>query len=58
LIRHGVDVKAVQRRLGNSSAAVTLVVYSHLWPGSDDRTRDVVALALAAVADTEWTARS
>jgi len=53
-----VDVKAVQRRLGDSSAAVTLDVYSHLWPDSDDRTRDVVALALSPVADTVWTARS
>jgi len=42
LIRHGVDVKAVQRRLGHSSAAVTLGVYSHLWLDSDDRTREAV----------------
>ena len=53
-----VDVKAVQRRLGHSSAAVTLDAYSHLWPDSDDRTRDMGALALSAVAHTVWTARS
>src|SRR4051794_11127257 len=38
LIRHGESVKSVQARLGHSSAAQTLDVYSHLWPDSDDRT--------------------
>jgi len=56
--RHGVDVKAVQNRLGHSGAAVTLDVYSHLWPDSDDRTREAVERALAAPADTLRTAGS
>lgn len=51
LIRHGESVKVVQRRLGHSSAAVTLDVYAHLWPDSDDRTRDAVEASLAASAD-------
>lgn len=38
LIRHGESVKTVQARLGHSSAAQTLDVYSHLWPDSDDQT--------------------
>lgn len=38
LIRHGESAKTVQRRLGHSSAAVTLDTYTHLWPDSDDRT--------------------
>lgn len=36
--------------LGHSSAAITLRVYAHLWPGDDDRTRDVMEAALAEVA--------
>jgi integrase len=42
LIRHGESVKVVQARLGLASAAETLVIYSHLWPDSEDRTRQAV----------------
>jgi integrase len=42
LIRHGQSVKTVQARLGHASAAETLDTYSHLWPDSDDRTREAV----------------
>lgn len=42
LIRHGESVKTVQERLGHASAVETLDTYSHLWPDSDDRTRDAV----------------
>jgi integrase len=52
LIRHGESVKTVQARLGHSSAAQTLDVYSHLWPDSDDRTRDAVDAVLGTVADS------
>ena len=51
LIAHGESVKVVQRRLGHSSAAVTLDTYAHLWPDSDDRTREAVEAALSAPAD-------
>jgi hypothetical protein len=44
-------VKQVQTVLGHSSAAVTLQVYSHMWPGDDDRTRSVMDDALAPLAD-------
>lgn len=50
--RHGEGVKTVQRRLGHSSAAIALDIYTHLWSDSDDRTRKVVELALSAPADT------
>jgi integrase len=50
LIAHGESVKVVQKRLGHSSAAVTLDIYAHLWPDSDDRTREAVEFALAGVA--------
>lgn len=51
LIRHGESVKTVQKRLGHSSAAITLDTYSHLWPDADDRTRDAVQAAMNALAD-------
>lgn len=57
LIRHGESVKVVQKRLGHSSAVTTLDTYSHLWPDSDDRTREAVEQALTgAVADSLRTA--
>jgi integrase len=46
LIRHGESVKTVQKRMGHSSAAITLDTYSHLWPDADDRTREAVQRAL------------
>ncbi|WP_197504592.1 site-specific integrase [Mycobacterium sp. 852002-51163_SCH5372311] len=51
LIRHGESVKTVQARLGHASAVETLDTYSHLWPDSDDRTRDAIDSVLGATAD-------
>ena len=42
LIRYGESVKTVQVRLGHASASETLDTYSHLWPDSDDRTREAI----------------
>ncbi len=42
LIRHGESVKVVQKRLGHKSAVETLDTYSHLWPDSEDRTREAI----------------
>jgi integrase len=52
LIRHGESVKVVQERLGHASATETLDTYSHLWPDSDDRTRQAVDLVLGSSADS------
>src|SRR5262245_1492812 len=52
LIRHGESVKTVQERLGHATAAETLDTYSHLWPDSDDRTREAIDLVLGHVADS------
>ena len=52
LIRHGESVKVVQMRLGHATAAETLDTYSHLWPDSEDRTRDAVDAVLGASADS------
>lgn len=51
LIRHGESVKVVQARLGHASAAETLDTYSHLWPDSEDRTREAVDAVLSRVPD-------
>lgn len=58
LIAGGASVKSVQTVLGHSSAAITLRVYSHLWPGDEDRTRSVMDAALAAPADRVRTSTS
>ncbi len=42
LIAKGCSVKAVQRRLGHQSAMETLDTYGHLWPDSDDETRQAI----------------
>ncbi|MEU0006883.1 hypothetical protein ABZ079_22050 [Streptomyces sp. NPDC006314] len=47
--QHGESVKVVQKRLGHSSAAVTLDTYSHLWPDSDSTTRLAVEQGLGAI---------
>jgi len=45
-------VKSVQRRLGHQSARETLDTYGHLWPDSDDETRNAVDQVLAGVTAT------
>lgn len=52
LIRHGESVKTVQARLGHKDASETLNTYSHLWPDSDDRTREAIDSVLVAPADS------
>lgn len=49
LIAKGCSVKAVQKRLGHQSAMETLDTYGHLWPESDDETRQAVDGALSAL---------
>ncbi len=58
LIRHGESVKVVQARLGHATAAETLDTYSHLWPDSEDRTREAIDAVLGAPADSLRTART
>jgi len=55
LISGGASVKQVQAFLGHSSAVITLRTYAHLFPGDEDRTRNVLDAALgplAAAADS------
>ncbi len=58
LIRHGESVKVIQARLGHASAAESLDTYSHLWPDSEDRTRQAVDAVLAASADSVRTSET
>lgn len=58
LTRHGESVKTVQARLGHASAVETLDTYSHLWPDSDDRTRDAIDSVLGSTADALRTAEA
>lgn len=51
LIRSGASVKAIQVRLGHSSAKTTLDVYGHLFPDEEDRTR--LAIEAAFVEEPE-----
>ncbi len=50
LIAAGESVKVVAERLGHTNAAMTLNVYSHLFPESEDRTRAAVDTAFGALA--------
>ena len=47
LIRAGLSVKVVSARLGHANAAMTLNVYTHLWPDDEDRSRQAVDDALS-----------
>lgn len=42
LIADGCSIKAVQSALGHASAAMTLDVYGHLFPGDEDRIRGAI----------------
>jgi hypothetical protein len=55
---HGVErveprlVFAVESRPGHASASETLDTYSHLWPDSEDRTRQAIDAVLGAPASS------
>jgi hypothetical protein len=53
LIRHGESIKTVQARLGHATAVETLDTYSHLWPDSDDRTREAIDSVLGDMGDDD-----
>lgn len=48
LIRHNESVKVVQARLGHATAQETLNTYAHLWPDSEDCTREAVDSVMMA----------
>src|SRR5262249_12748237 len=46
LIRKGVDILTISRRLGHSKAAMTLDVYGHMLEGADDAAAKAIASVL------------
>ncbi len=52
LIANGCWVEAVQTALGHKSAAMTLDIYSHLWPNDEDRTRAAIETFMRPVSDS------
>jgi site-specific recombinase XerD len=48
LIHSGVDIKTVQKRMRHATASTTLDVFGHLFPDSDDSTRDAISHAFDA----------
>jgi integrase len=48
LIASGMDVLTISRRLGHSSAMVTLNIYGHLFPDSDERAARALDLAFSS----------
>ncbi|HTW15147.1 MAG TPA: tyrosine-type recombinase/integrase [Nocardioides sp.] len=58
LIAGGASVKQVQERLGHATPVITLTTYAHLWPGEDDRTREVMDEVLSPLADSPRTAEA
>jgi integrase len=52
LIHRGVSPKVVQKRLGHEKVSMTLDTYSHLWPDSEDDTRDAIQAILGPAADS------
>lgn len=55
LIHGGCSVKEVQARLGHATAKETLDTYGHLWPSSEDRTRDASAAVFLRGSDQDRT---
>lgn len=48
LLRGGVDIVTVSKRLGHAKPDITLRVYSHLMPGADDAAAAVMEKALSS----------
>jgi integrase len=49
LIAAGVDVLTISRRLGHANPSITLTVYGHLYPNTDDRAAQVIEAMFARV---------
>jgi hypothetical protein len=44
--------------LGHASAVITLRTYAHMWPGDEDRTRNVLDAALSPLAGPSDSSRT
>jgi integrase len=48
LIANGLDVLTISRRLGHSTPTITLAIYGHLFPQTDDRAAQIMEAAFLA----------
>jgi integrase len=48
LIANGLDILTISRRLGHGSPTITLSVYGHLFPQTDDRAAQIMEAAFTA----------
>jgi Phage integrase family len=53
LIAAGVDILTISRRLGHSSSTVTLNIYRHLMPHTDDKAALAIEAALSKSTEIE-----
>ena len=58
LISGGASVKQVQTFLGHASAVITPRTYAHMWPGDEDRTRNVFDAALSPLTSQSDSSRT
>jgi integrase len=45
----GIDILTISRRLGHANPSITLGVYGHLYPNTDDRAAQVIEARSARV---------
>ncbi|MFE3105171.1 tyrosine-type recombinase/integrase [Nocardia tengchongensis] len=53
LIAHGANIKVVQARMRHANAKTTLDTYGHLWPDTDESTRQVITGVIAQRVDSD-----
>lgn len=51
LIANGLDILTISRRLGHGSPTITLAVYGHLFPQTDNRAAQIMEAAFIGAAD-------
>jgi integrase len=49
LIAAGLDILTISRRLGHGSPTITLGVYGHLFPQTDDRAAQIIEAAMSSI---------
>ncbi|WP_369690245.1 tyrosine-type recombinase/integrase [Nocardia arthritidis] len=52
LIANGANIKVVQARMRHANAKTTLDTYGHLWPDTDESTRQVIAAVITERMDS------
>ncbi|MEU0875521.1 tyrosine-type recombinase/integrase [Nocardia brasiliensis] len=52
LIANGANIKLVQARMRHANAKTTLDTYGHLWPDTDESTRQVIAEVITKRVDS------